>query len=135
VYLVSGAINMKQLFLLFSHTLTDEQKTDATNTLHVKKFVSLPPDLQRQWSNIPENLKEIQDYLKPIKNYIKSYAKQSDYVLIQGDFGAVYDMINFSKSIGLIPLHSTTKRETQEQIIDNTVKKISTFRHVLYRRY
>jgi hypothetical protein len=126
---------MKQLFLLFSHTLTDEQKTDATNTLHVERFVSLPPDLQRLWSNIPEDRVTIHNYLDPLKKYLKLYAKKGDYTLIQGDFGGVYDMINFSKSIDLIPLHSTTKRETQEQIIDNTVKKTSTFKHVIYRRY
>lgn len=126
---------MKQLFLLFSHTLTDAQKQDAKNSLHVDRFVSLPPDLQRLWSNIPENDKDISDYLFPLKKYLKLYAKKDDYILIQGDFGGVYDMVNFSKSIGLTPLHSTTKREVQEQTVNNTVQKTSTFKHVLYRRY
>jgi len=126
---------MKQLFLLLSHTLTDEQKTDARNSLHVERFVSLPCELQNLWSNIPENRYEIALYLKPLKEYLKLYAKKGDFILIQGDFGGVYDMVNFSKSIGLIPLHSTTKREISEQVMGNTVKKTSTFRHVIYRRY
>jgi len=126
---------MKQLFLLFSHTLTDGQKIDAKNSLHVDKFISLPSDLQRLWSNIPENSKEINSYLLPLKKYLKLHADNGDFVLIQGDFGGVYDMVNFSKEINLIPIHSTTKREIQEQITGNKVKKISTFKHVIYRRY
>ena len=126
---------MKQLFLLFSHKLTDEQIKDAKESLHVERFISLPPDLQNLWSNIPENQKDIQNYLQPLKRYLQLYAKKGDFVLIQGDFGGVYVMINFSKSLSLIPIHSTTKRVTKEQIIDNTVQKTSTFKHVIYRRY
>jgi len=126
---------MKQLFLLFSHGLTVEQKTDAKSSLHVDRFVALPPDLQRLWSNIPEDKKDITRYLMPLKYYLKLYAKQGDFVLIQGDFGGVYDMVNFSKSIGLVPIHSTTRRDSKEKTIDNIVKKTSTFRHVIYRRY
>ena len=126
---------MKQLFLLFSHTLTDTQKEDAKSSLHVDRFITLPPDLQHLWSNIPEEKSEISSYLYPLKRYLKLYAKKGDFVLIQGDFGGVYDMVNFSKSMSLIPLYSTTKREVQEQTINNTVQKTSTFKHVIYRRY
>lgn len=126
---------MKQLFLLFSHSLTNAQKLDARNSLHVEQFISLPPDLQRLWSNIPENINDINNYLKPLKKYLKLYAKKDDYVLIQGDFSGVYDMVNFSKSIGLIPMHSTTKREVIEKTTNNIVEKTSTFKHVIYRRY
>jgi len=126
---------MKQLFLLFSHSLTNAQKIDAKNSLHADRFISLPSDLQRLWSNIPENDKDISSYLFPLKKYLKLHANKGDFVLIQGDFGGVYNMVNFTKEINLIPIHSTTKREIREQIIGNEVKKISTFKHVIYRRY
>lgn len=126
---------MKQLFLIFSHILTDEQKKDAKTSLHVDKFITLPPDLQRLWSNIPEDKKKLSTYFEPLQRYMKLYAKKDDIVLIQGDFGGVYDMVNFAKSIGLIPVYSTTKRKVKEQIINNTIKKTSTFKHVLYRKY
>lgn len=126
---------MKQLFLLFSHTLTDAQKQDAKTSLHVDKFIPLPQELQKLWSNIPENNTQISSYLIPLKKYLKLNAKKDDFVLVQGDFGGVYDMVNFCKSIGLIPIHSTTKREVEEKTIGNRVEKISTFKHVIYRRY
>jgi hypothetical protein len=126
---------MKQLFLLFSHTLTDAQKQDAKKSLQVDRFIALPLDLQKLWSNIPADKKELSGYLEPLKEYLKSHAKKGDFVLIQGDFGGVYDMVNFSKSIDLIPVHSTTKREVKEKTIDDVVQKISIFKHVIYRRY
>ena len=56
-------IQMKQLFLLFSHTLTDGQKQDAKNSLLVESFISLTPQLQKLWSNIPEDKRDINKYL------------------------------------------------------------------------
>lgn len=126
---------MRQLFLLFSHTLTDAQKQDAKNSLHVEKFITLPTSLQHLWSSIPEEKLDIKEYLTPLKNYLFLHAKQDDFVLIQGDYGGTYEMVNFSKSLSLNPVHSTTKRVTKEVIKNDTVKKTSTFKHVIYRRY
>ncbi len=126
---------MKRLFLLFSHTLTDSQKRDAKVSLHVEEFVALTLELQELWSDIPEEKTEIKEYLKPLKEYLETYAKSGDFILIQGDFGGVYQMVDFAKSRGLIPIYSTTKREVSEVTLDDTVEKMSTFKHVLYRRY
>jgi hypothetical protein len=126
---------MKQMFLLFSHTLTQAQKDDAKNFLSIKSFVELPHDLQNLWSDIPADLKNISLYLNPLKEFLKNNAKKDDIVLVQGDFCAVYEIVDFSKNIGLIPVCSTTKREVKELIKDNKVIKTSTFRHVIYRRY
>ena len=126
---------MKQLFLLFSHTLTKEQIKDAKNSLQVDNFISLPKDLQSLWSNIPANINILDDYLQPIKKFVKSKANQEDIALIQGDFGAVYEMVNFVKDLNIIPVYATTKRETKETKKDNKIIKTSVFKHIQYRKY
>ena len=126
---------MKQMFLLFSHKLTPLQEKDAKESLGVDKFVTLPDDLQNLWSNIPPELEKLDEYLTPLKNFIKDNAKNGDYVLIQGDFGGCYEMVNFVKSLGLIAIHSTTKRDAVEKIVDGKVEKFSRFEHVIFRRY
>ena len=126
---------MKQLFLIFSHKLTQKQIEDAKASLGVEKFVSLPQDLQKLWSNIPPELENLEEYLTPLKEYIKANANRGDYALIQGDFGGCYTMVNFVKSQGLIALHSTTKRDAIEKEIDGKIVKTSHFEHIIFRKY
>ena len=126
---------MKNIFLLFSHKLTNEQIIDAKKVLKVDNFVYLPNDLQSLWSNVPAELESLKSYLLPLKEYIKNNAKKDDFILIQGDFGAVYEMVNYAKKLNLTPVYATTKRETQEEIQKEKVVKISKFKHIRYRKY
>jgi len=126
---------MRKMFLLFSHQLTQSQIVDAKKSLNIKEFVKLPSQLQNLWSNIPADLKTLDDYLKPFKVYLSNNASKDDVVLIQGDFGGTYKMVLFCKENGIISVHSTTKREVKETLQDNRVIKTSTFEHVLFREY
>ena len=126
---------MRQLFLIFSHKLTNSQIEDAKKNLGVEKFISLPENLQKLWSNIPPDLKNLDNYLEPLKEFLKQNAKDGDFVLIQGDFGGVYNLVNFSKEINLIPIHSTTRRDVSEKVVNGKVEKLSRFEHVMFRRY
>lgn len=126
---------MKKLFLLFSHTLTQVQEEDAKVSLGVEVFEKLPEELQRLWSNIPPELTELEDYLEPLKTYMRNEAQKGDVVLIQGDFGGCYAMINFVKSLGLEAVHSTTTRDVIEKTVNGKVEKFSRFEHVIFRKY
>lgn len=126
---------MSKMFLLFSHKLTKPQKIDAITNLKVDDFIYLTDDLQKLWSNIPADLTNLNNFLIPIKEYIKNNAKTNDIVLIQGDFGAVYKMVNFVKKLGLIPVYSTTKREIKTEELNGKIVKNSIFSHVIYRKF
>jgi len=126
---------MNKMFLLFSHSLTNEQIDDANKKLQVYDFISLPENLQKLWSNIPPELESLDEHLSSLKNYIRLAAKKGDYVLIQGDFGAVYEMVNFAKSLDLIPIYATTKREVVEEKQGDKVVKKSIFKHIRFRKY
>ena len=126
---------MKKLFLLFSHTLTPAQELDAKERLGINSFVSLPDELQRLWSNIPPELTELSDYLEPLKAYIGNHAEAGDVFLIQGDFGGCYEMVNFVKSLGFTAVHSTTKRDVAEKMVNGKVEKFSRFEHKIFRVY
>ena len=124
------------MLLLFSHKLTKDQKEDANNTLDVSEFVVLPIDLQNLWVNIPPTIHSLNEYLEPFRKWIKENANRNDYVLVQGDFGAVYLMVNYAFSLDLIPLYATTKRVLiEKQMPDNVVKSERVFKHKMFRRY
>ncbi|ADC69270.1 conserved hypothetical protein [Methanocaldococcus sp. FS406-22] len=126
---------MPRMFLLFSHKLTEEQIKDAKESLKVDEFIYLPKELQELWSNIPPDIEDIEDYIKPIKDFLKKYAKPKDYVLIQGDFGATYKMVNFAIDNDLIPIYSTTKRIVKDIYKDRKIITIRKFEHCRFRKY
>ncbi|TYQ15717.1 UNVERIFIED_CONTAM: hypothetical protein Cloal_2200 [Acetivibrio alkalicellulosi] len=127
---------MSSLIIIMSHELTNEQVEDAKNTLGITSFIYMDDLLKDMWRNIPTELESITDYIKPIKDFILSRGNTEDFALIQGEFGAVYELVSFVKGIGMIPVYSTTKRVTIETPIkDDTIKTERIFKHVRFRKY
>jgi hypothetical protein len=124
------------LFLLFNHRFTAGQQNAAQQQLGVAKIISLPPEFQKLWSQIPAELMEIGPYLEPVRSWLASQAKPGDYVLIQGDFGACYLLVKFAMEYGLVPVYSTTKRQAMEEHQeDGSVKMVHHFYHQVFRKY
>ena len=126
---------MKKMFLLFSHHLTDNQISDAKQNYNIEKFVSLPIHLQNIWRNISPYSNTITSSIKEIIEFLDKNATENDFVLIQGDFGATCIMVNYSFRNNLIPIYSTTKRISYETTQNESVNKLSMFKHVKYRQY
>lgn len=126
---------MKKMFLLFSHNLSEIQLNDAKSNWEISEVVSLPNKLQDIWSNIPADIEKLREYLLPIRNFLAENSQYGDVVLIQGDFGAVYQMVNFSKDLGLIPVYATTSREIEEFEENGKTIKKSIFEHIRFREY
>lgn len=126
---------MKKMFLLFSHNLSQNQINDAINDFNIEEFVSLPKNLQDLWSDVPTQLENLKDYLLPIKKFLVENSDFKDVVLIQGDFGAVYHIVNFVKDLNLLAIYATTSREVEEfQENGKNIKK-SIFEHRRFRKY
>ena len=121
------------MILLFSHTLSDEQKNDAKQNFEVEEFVSLPNELQKLWSNFDADLEKLD--LEPFKKFLQSVAKSGDVVLVQGDFGASFKMVRFALGLGLVPVYATTKRKAFEVVENGQTVKKSIFKHRRFRRY
>jgi len=125
---------MKRMFLLFSHKLTEEQEKDAKKSFGVDEFIYLPQNLQEIWSNIPPEIEDIKPLLEDIKQFLRDNAKTGDIVLIQGDFGAVVEIVEFVR-FWLLPVYATTKRVVKEIEKDGKIVKVSEFKHVRFRKY
>lgn len=127
---------MKQIFLLFSHQLTANQKNELRNDFKVDKIVYLPPELQNIWSNIPPEIPSIKNYLQDIFVWLKDNSNLQDLVLVQGEFGAVFVTVDFSKKIGLVPIYATTKRViTEKNLSHEVVQSKRSFTHVRFREF
>ena len=130
---------MKTLFLLFSHSLTSEQKQDAQDSLGVSEFVSLPVELQQMFSNVPPELEELDDYLDPIIDWINDNAfNESDYILIQGDYGATVSLNKYLSYRGSFatPIYATTERKSVDTVQeDGSIATQRIFKHKRFRKY
>lgn len=120
---------------MLSHSLTDEQKEDAQKNWGVTDFVFLPPDLQKKWSNI-ELTKPLTERTSKFIEFIKENVSKNDYILIQGEFGTSFAIIDWCLANNLKPIYSYTKRLIVEQKkIGNQVEKTSIFKHVKFLFY
>ncbi|SDD12850.1 CRISPR-associated protein Csx20 [Halanaerobium congolense] len=126
---------MSKLFLLFSHEITDKQKEDAKESLDISQIIKLPENLQQKWSNVPANLKSLREYMLPFKDWLSQNASKDDYILIQGEFGAVYFIVSWAKNKGLQPIYSTTERISKEVNDGERVKSVKIFKHKRFRAY
>lgn len=123
---------MKTLFTLINHTLTSEQEEDARKNLNVDKFINITDAM---WSDIDPSEKSIIKFVETYKDKLKKQAKAGDVLLVQGDFGATYNMIRFAKNMGLIAVYATTNRIVSEQVENGKVVIKREFKHARFREY
>ena len=123
-----------KMFVIFSHKLTQSQIEDAKTNLKVDSFLYLPKELQKLWSNIDVN-EDINRFLLPIKEFILKNYEDGDVILIQGEFGATYNLVTFCKERGFKAVYATTLRDSKEVIKGDKVEKISYFSHISYEEY
>lgn len=121
---------MKKIVLLFSHKLTSLQEKELNTKWNCEQIIYMPQDLKEKWGNIDANTD-----LKSFKKYLKENLGKNDLVLIQGEWGATYKMVNYSKRKGYIPLYSSSKRDSTEFHEGDKVIKNSTFLHIKFVKY
>ena len=127
---------MPDLYCILNHELTEKQKEDAVSNIGVDSIYYGDKEVKYIWSNIkPEGELDISS-LNKIVDWLKDSAKIGDYVLVQGEFGATFYIVDFCFKNGLIPVYATSKREYREIILnDGSIERKHIFNHVQFRRY
>ncbi len=126
----------RKIFLLFSHELTEEQITELKEKYYIKKFVNLPVELQKLWSNFPPENEFPVELADKFISFLQKNSNNNDFVLVQGDFGLVYYIVNWCLNNNRIAIYSTTERIfKEEKLPDGSIKNIHIFKHVNFRKY
>jgi hypothetical protein len=127
---------MAKLLLLFNHMLTDDQHNAVMEELSIAEVLLPPNDLQQLWSTIPPEVPDLRPTLQPVMAWVEAKGKRGDYILIQGDFGACYLLVEHSRQLKLLPIYSTTIRLASEELLaDGSIRMEHTFKHVRFRNY
>ena len=132
----------KQVFVLISHQLLPEQKQELQNrfgnnsngTTTIIELRYLPENLQQIWSNVLYDDKYYTN-LNEIIDYVFSILNKGDYVIVQGNWGYTYKLIEEAKKHNIIPLYAFSVRDSSEEIINGEVVKTTTFRHQCFVEY
>ena len=127
---------MPDLLLLFNHTTTEVQRKDAVRQLGIERIIEPPPDIRATWFSLPPEEAALVPVLEPVVTWLDATASAGDYVLVQGDFGACWLLVNHCLNQGYIPVYSTTERHAvEEHLDDGTVRLVHRFQHVRFRKY
>ena len=124
----------RKALLLFSHQLTENQEKELIENFKVKKIISLSSELQKMWSNVSIK-KNYKENLEKIKKYIEENFNENDVILVQGNWGYTYNIVEWSIEKKLVPVYSYTERNVEEIKDGENVKKISYFKHLKFIEY
>ena len=127
---------MPNLLLLFSHRLTEIQKNELKQKWKIEEIIPLPERLQDVFSNIDPVAIFPQDTVKLLADWLNNESDKDDLVLIQGDFGITYYLVDWCLKNGRIAVYSTTVRDYQQvEMPEGEVKMTHIFKHVRFRKY
>ena len=123
---------MKTMYVLMSHDITRQQMTDAKRAFGIQRFISLPTDA---WSQIPAETESVASSLLQLKAQLAAQAKKGDLLLVQGDYGATFNMVQFAKEKGIVPVYATSRRKAYEVVEGEKITTVREFQHVRFRKF
>jgi hypothetical protein len=118
-----------------SHELLDEQREEAQNQLGVTEIKILPNELLKIWRSIdPIGELPIEELYK-IVQWIDMESSLNDYILIQGEYGGTFYLVDYCLKNGRIPIYATTNRVVEEKREGDHIVTKRIFKHGCLRRY
>ena len=127
---------MPRLFNITNHAITDEQRADAVATLGIDEVIETPPDVAYRWSTVPPELDSVCDYVQPVIDWLASESLlYNDVVWVQGEWGAVFAIVQWCKENYIRCVYATTKRTAEEVKTDKGIQIMHLFKHVRFRDF
>ncbi|ETJ36402.1 hypothetical protein Q604_UNBC09336G0003 [human gut metagenome] len=126
---------MRNFVVLMSHDMSEIQKNDAYEKLKVTKIIEAPSEIKKIWGNINPISNLDTKFLEPVVLWISQSSKEEDYVLVQGEFGATFYIVDYCFKNNLIPVYATSLRRVDEIRQGDRVITNRVFVHEGYRKY
>lgn len=113
-----------------NHALNEEQVTELKTTWAVDEIIYATDEVAKAWSQIEPSPKLPTKPIEAVQDFLKD-AAPGDVVLIQGEMGATFAIVDWLLNKGMVPIHACSKRDT----IEKDGVKTSVFKHVCFRKY
>lgn len=127
----------KTVVSILSHELLNSQVDELKNTWNVDKIINLPEKLKSAWSNVnpSDDLEDDFNLVYKLKTFILENTNQEDYVIVQGEWGMTFTIVNMCFELNRVPIYATTERKTKETVKDGQVHSEKVFEHIRFRKY
>ena len=126
---------MTSVFCLLNHTLTGRQLQDLQDTYGADVRLFTPPDaVSKLWAQVPPEGALSKELLRPVFSWLETSAEH-DVIIVQGDFGATFAVVDWALSHGRVPLYATTQRIEAEERDGEKVYRHYVFEHIGFRPY
>ena len=126
---------MKKFIVLMSHDMSDIQKNDAYENLKVAEIIEAPAEIKAIWGNVDPISDLDISKLDKVISWIKNISEKGDYILVQGEFGATFYIVDYCFKSNLIPVYATSIRRVEETREGERVLTNRVFVHEGYRQY
>lgn len=127
---------MPKAFCLLNHNLTENQVRELKEVFGVEEVEYPPEAVQKAWSGVPLENRVLKEFLEPIRDWLNGRgAEAGDCIIIQGEFGYTFALVDYCLQRGMIPLHAVTRRVAQESREGETVRRSYIFEHLCFRPY
>ena len=128
--------NNRNAVLLWSHQITFEQTIDLKSNWGVELIFEMAEAIKNAWGQVPTSEIDFFSYTDKVREWLLKVTKKDDVVVIQGEYGLTYFMVNWCLSRDLVPVYALTERRSEEiKAPDGAITKISRFCHCGFRVY
>ena len=125
---------MRKCFCLLNHVLTQNQLDELEQKYQITKIEYPPKTVSLIWAQIPTTSQLLKSDLCPVLEWLKS-AEQGDVLIVQGEFGSTFAVVDWALSKVLIPIYAVTKRIENEEKQGEKVIRHYIFEHECFREY
>jgi hypothetical protein len=122
------------VYCLMNHQLTSAQERELINRYGSDGIILPSAEISSAWMNSPVDAAFKRSSLSPFLSWIEGIPPSSAIVL-QGEAGAAFALIDYALRRNLIVLHSVTERKVSEVRRGEIVTRRCEFEHICFREY
>lgn len=121
-------------YCLLNHQLTENQRNELLTRFGAGEIVYPKKELSVVWSQVKTTEEMDRPLVKQVIDWLGN-ASEGDLLVVQGEFGCTFAVVDWALNNGLIPLHAVTQRVETETYDGETVSKHYVFKHCCFRKY
>ena len=125
---------MCKAYCLMNHELTRKQIDELEKRFFACEIVCPEKSLAERWGQVPALPELDMVLIGDVVRWLSS-AAEGDLLLVQGEVGSTFMIVDYGLKRGLIPLHAVTRRVSAEVREGETVRKTNVFEHACFRKY